>query len=231
MSEFLFNKQEKCLLCENEFETKKVKLSKCSVDSRDSDFCVHYKNVSPYLYEINVCPKCGYAFTDNFGKIKVSSRDKIFDSYVKKVHGINLCGEREIQDSIKAFKLAVLCAELNDEPDIISAGLCMRIAWLYRYSHNPFEENRFLEDALKLFDKVYETENIDHLSMSESQIIYLIAELNLRLNNYDDSRKWFGYLFAKKDADRKVIEMGRSRWAEYRTKLESVKDIKDEKKD
>ncbi|MDZ4957104.1 DUF2225 domain-containing protein, partial [Clostridium perfringens] len=57
----LFFKEVICPVCENSFKTPTVKVNTPRVTSRDSDFFIRYSVVNPYLYEILLCPSCGYS--------------------------------------------------------------------------------------------------------------------------------------------------------------------------
>ncbi|PCD07216.1 hypothetical protein CMV16_13985 [Peribacillus simplex] len=52
--------------------------------------------------------------------------------------------ERSIKDAINTYKLASYCGALKKEKHIILAGICLRIAWLYRIKQNMEQEERFL---------------------------------------------------------------------------------------
>ena len=67
----LFFKEVICPVCENSFKTPTVKVNTPRVTSRDSDFFIRYSVVNPYLYEILLCPSCGYsALRTDFSKIE-----------------------------------------------------------------------------------------------------------------------------------------------------------------
>ncbi|MFJ9386209.1 DUF2225 domain-containing protein [Peribacillus sp. NPDC101481] len=57
--------------------------------------------------------------------------------------------ERSIKDAINTYKLASYCGALKKENHIILAGICLRIAWLYRINKNKEQEERFLRFALR----------------------------------------------------------------------------------
>ena len=60
----LFDKKITCLNCHTYFETKKPILSRLRIIDSETDGHKIYKENSPNLYEINVCPICGFAFDD-----------------------------------------------------------------------------------------------------------------------------------------------------------------------
>jgi uncharacterized protein len=60
--------------------------------------------------------------------------------------------ERSIKVAINTYKLASYCGALKKENHIILAGICLRIAWLYRINKNKEQEERFLRFALKEYE-------------------------------------------------------------------------------
>lgn len=214
MSDALYDKTVRCLYCEKEFTTKKVRSNHLFVKKRDSDFCVHYEQENPYFYEVNICPHCGFAFTESFSSsISAPRRQILKEEYIDKIRDFQMQGKRTIEDAQRSFKLALVTATLLEESQLLKAGLCMRIAWLYRYQQDP-EEKRFLQSALYFYQEVFK--NTDRLPISKHQLLYIIGELNLRLNREEDAKKWFSVLFGDRTADDKVVNMARNRWAEYR---------------
>lgn len=218
MTEVLFDKKVTCLCCQNEFATKKVRNSKIMVRKKDSDFCTYYERENPYFYDVMLCPQCSFAFTEGFSPIKPEQLSVLKKEYLDKIGRIDLCNERNLQDALRLYKLALLCASLKDESFTTIAGLCMRIAWLYRYQDNSHEEEKYLAKALKYYQASYESPANDSI-MGEEKILYMIGELNGRLGNYLDTRKWFNLLLSKKNLEPALKNLARDQWAEYKSIL------------
>lgn len=215
----MFDKEVKCLYCQKKFKTKKVKGSKCRIEKRDTDFCTYYEGISPYFYEINVCPHCGFAFSDNFTPVQEKYKENIKKQYLDKINVVNLCGQRDIKEVINSFKYALLCAVFKEEKEIKMAGLCMRLAWLYRYQQDKSEEQKYLQKALAFYLVVYEKENLDVIPMGKHSFYYLLAELNGRLENYVQARRWFNLLFMEKNISPYLHNMARDQWLIYKEAL------------
>lgn len=223
MENILFDKEVSCLYCKKKFKTKKVKASKCRIVKKDTDFCIYYEGESPYFYEINVCPHCGFAFSDNFTPVPDKYNEIIKMQYLNKIEVVDLCGLRQIKDAINSYKYGLLCAFLKGEEEIKCAGLCMRLAWLYRYQGVKDEEQKYLEKALAFYLVVYETENLDNIAMGKHSFLYLLAELNGRLGNFTEARRWFNSLFMEKDINPYLNNMARDQWLVYKDALQAKK--------
>lgn len=216
MTDVLYDKEITCHYCNQTFAAKKIKNSKLIVDRKESDFCVYYQGESPYFYEVWVCPHCGYAFSANFSPLKGEQKQILNEEYIKRIIPQYLNKKRTLEEAIRAFKLALLCASIGKQSNTVSAGLCMRLAWLYRYKGQQDEELKYLAKARDLYTEIYEVENLDNHPLGKYKVIYLIGELNGRLGNYLESRKWFNLLFSEKNAEPALIKLARDQWATYK---------------
>lgn len=216
MSDVLYDKEIKCDFCNKSFEVKKIKNSKLIVERKDSDFCVYYQGESPYFYEIWVCPHCGYAFSASFSPLKGEQKQFLNEEYIKRITPYYLNKKRTLDEAIRSFKLALLCASIGKQSNTVSSGLCMRLAWLYRLKDEQEEEAKYLAKARDLYTKIYEVEELLNHPLGRHKIIYLIGELNGRLENYLESRKWFNLLFTDKNAEPALIKLARNQWNIYK---------------
>jgi len=220
-----------CLCCEQPFQTSRVRPSFKKASGRDSDFCAHYRSVNPDYYVVRVCPFCGYAFTENFSeRMTPKHRHAYYEKLGKNWSGLDLTGERDWNTAMQSYKLALLCAQMKDEKDRVIAGVLHHIAWLYRYSGNKEQENRFLEFALEAYVKVFETEADE---VNNARLMYLIGELNRRLGNYQKAVLWFGRVINdKKIMDSAMIRACREQWIQTREDMLAAKlELPDEMKE
>ncbi len=63
-----YEKKVQCLFCHEPFSTTRIRSRFIRIERVDSDFYQEYKdpNLNPYYYEVDVCPYCGFAFSENF---------------------------------------------------------------------------------------------------------------------------------------------------------------------
>lgn len=215
MSDVLYEKSVKCPVCNNNFSSKKLRLSACVVDRRDEDFCIYYKSYNPMHYEIFVCPHCGYAASENsFDNLTLIELNKIKEILSGKMVGRSFCNERSINDAIDSFKLALFIANARDAKKSIIAGLCLKLAWLYRELQDE-KETVFLKYALENYSMAYDKEETPIGNLDEISIQYLLGELSRRLNKFTDAVFWFNKAVnnPQRVNNPRIEKMTREQWA------------------
>ena len=198
-----------------------MKARGCKVDKRDSDFCVHYVGINPLYYDAWVCDYCGYAAqADKFLDISYKEADLIKKTITPKWKQRSFEGERSIDTAIEAFKLVLLNHQVRGVKASELAKVCMRIAWLYRFKKDE-RENEFIKFALKYYTETFEKERFPADKLDENTCIYMIAELNFRIENYEDSVKWFSRLISSPEARKNpaLIEAARDQFQLVKEKL------------
>lgn len=216
MIEPLYDKKVICLNCEQVFKTKRVRPSEIKIVKQDEDFCNHYENHNPYFYEVCVCPNCGLAFTESFSEITQDKKNRLEQEYLKKVVNYQLCSQRTPAQAMRTIKLALVCASLLNESAITVAGLCMRIAWLHRIDNNPTEEEKYIKRSLEKYLEYFEKADLDNIPMGKHRLLYILGELNGRLENYEESRRWFNMLVYDKNIEPAMQKKARERWEDFK---------------
>lgn len=214
MDSALYNKEIKCPVCQKKFEVTKVKSKSSKVINRDADFCVYYEGINPLFYDVWVCEHCGYAAqSDKYEAIQIKDSKIILDTISPKWSKRSLSGERNLDNAIDAFKLALINLQVRKAKSSEIAKICIRIAWLYRIK-NDDKEKDFLNFALKGYNETYEKERFPVDKLDEFTCMYMIAELCRRVGNSDDSIKWFSRLISSPGArnNPKLIEMAREQF-------------------
>lgn len=216
--DILYDRDITCLYCGKTFKTKRIRNSKLIVKKRDPDFCVHYEGENPYYYNISVCPYCSYAFSGSFSPVREQYKAALEEDYFQKVGSVELCGERTHQEAVRSYKLALVCGSIVHEPRYVMAGIFLRLAWLHRFQGDTAEEKKALAKALKLYNLVYEHGEHDKYSMGEHRLIYLLGELNGRLDKIDEARRWFNMVISDRSVEPALKNTARERWNEYKNK-------------
>ncbi|MDP4085650.1 MAG: DUF2225 domain-containing protein [Bacillota bacterium] len=216
-----FDKKFICLMCKKAFTSKKVRSRFVKVTHYDSDFFPIYESdeSNPLFYHIQVCPSCGFSFSEEFSKFfppgsLESIQTEVMNRWVPK----DFCSNRTPNQAIQAYKLAVYCGLLKKEKHIILAGLYIRIAWLYRKCENTEQEQRFMKLALKEYEESYLADDFRGTQVSEIKLFYLIGELSRRLNDRQNAVKYFSKVIEKQrqSIEPRIIEMAKERWSEIR---------------
>ena len=227
MNDIYYTKKIICPVCSNHFKSVKVRNSMLHHIKTDADFCRYFEGVNPYYYEINVCPECGFSFSDNFKKeLSTAETDKFSKSITSHWKKKDLCGERSFEQAVDAFKMALLCGQVVGLKDSNLAGICLRLCWLYREKSMIEEEKRFMKAASDFYVKAYEMEGLnDKNEMRPEIIVYLIGELNFRLGNFKESVKWFNLAISKYSRDpsvkKQTMDMIKDRWMEIKDTIKS----------
>jgi uncharacterized protein len=211
VNEGLYNKQINCPVCNEKFEITKVKSKACKISSRDTDFCIYYEGINPILYDIFVCGNCGYAAqADKFETISLHDADIVLKDITPKWHKRSFVGERNIDNALVAFKLALYNLQLRMARNSDIAKLCLRIAWLYRLNKDN-KEHEFLEFALRAYTNAFQTENFPIEKLDENTCMFMIGELNRRVGKLEESVKWFSRLISSPEARQKPTLMDSAR--------------------
>ena len=217
VAEILYDKTYKCPLCTIKFSTKKARQGRLKVVKQDKDFCKHYESVNPNYYLVNVCPSCGYAFTDNFEQLTPAKKEVIKERISEKWSERDFGGIRDWNMALESMKLGFLCGRLKEENKNVLAGLVLHIAWIYRKAGYEKEEKRFLQNAKKLYLEVYEKDTSAEVNVA--RLLYLLGELERRLGNEKVAVNWFSRIVSdKKIKDPGIIKMARESWQDLRAK-------------
>jgi len=227
----LYDKSVACRCCETPFTTKRIRSGSLTMVQRDTDFCTYFKerSLNPIFYTVNVCPQCGFAFTDQFAeKLTLEQAKTIQKEITSKWTPKNFGSVRTMAEAIASYKLAIFAAELTEQPHSVKAGLCMRLAWLYRFAQNEKEELRFMRLAVEEYEQSYIHSDYKQgdKEMSEVRLLYLIGELHRRTGSYEQAIRYFGKAleFRDRTIEKGILRMAQDQWhlahEEHKKKME-----------
>lgn len=217
----LYQSKIECISCSKTFMTSRVRPSFKRSVKTDTDFCGYYKaEVNPDFYVVRVCPNCGFASTENgMERLNDQQKKQYHDKIGFRWLNQDYCGERNAQQAMASYKLALLSAQAVGEKDRVLAGILHHIAWLYRFEANQNEEYRFLRFALQAYIRVYEVEGG---SLNNAKLMYLIGELNRRTGELNDAVRWFSRVVNdKKIVDAAMIRASREQWQLIREEMDA----------
>ncbi|MBM7694428.1 uncharacterized protein (DUF2225 family) [Peribacillus deserti] len=215
-----FEKKSDCMFCGSSFHSMKLRSKFIKILSYDTDFRPIYSDIgiNPLLYKILVCPHCGFSFSEEFSTsfpplTKDVIREKVTSRWVPHQYG----GNRTISDAIKTYKLASYCALLKKEKHITSAGLFLRIAWLYRETQ-PEHEPRFLALAQKEYEQSYSSADFRGTQVSEIKLLYIIGEISRRIGDFSNAARHLSMVIEKQKhtTETKIVEMAKDQWQQIR---------------
>lgn len=223
-----YEKKVECICCNKAFTTTKIRSKLVKVESTDTDFCPTYSETSvPALYyNVFVCEHCGFSFTEDFSKyFGPGIKEQILEQISKKWVPRSYHHERSISEALETYKLAFVCGSIKKEKFITLAGLTLRIAWIYRKLQNVTQEQRFLKIARDQYIESYSTEDYASTQMSDTRVIYMIAELSRRIGDLDLATRYYSKIIENQrvGGEAKVIEMAKEQWQLVREEREKVR--------
>lgn len=219
----IYDKKVECLICKTAFISKKVRSRFVKVNHCDTDFRPVYESNegNPILYHIQVCPACGFSFSDDFSKyFPPGAIETIQKGITDKWNPHDFSSKRTIQQAIQTYKLAIYSGVLKKEKHIVLAGIYMRTAWLYRTIGDDLQEQRFMKLSVKEYEESYIVDDFRGTQMSEVKLSYLIGELFTRTNDITKAVRYFSKVIElqKQSVEPRIIEMAKERWHEIREK-------------
>jgi uncharacterized protein len=212
-----YEKSIECIHCKSSFVTLKVRSKNVRVAKSDTDFQPLYEEnqVNALYYNVFVCEHCGFSFTEDFSKYFAPGVAEQINNQIssKWVHH-DFKGERTVFQAIQAYKLALLCATIKKEKFIITAGILLRLAWMYRSLNNEGQEKRFMKMARDHYMESYSNDDYRSTQMSDVRVMYMIAELSRRLEDYQNATRFFSKVIEsqRSGGEAKLVEMAREQW-------------------
>ncbi len=212
-----YEKNIECIHCKSSFTTLKVRSKNLRVAKSDTDFQPLYEEnqVNGLYYNVFVCEHCGFSFTEDFSKYFAPGVAEQVNNQIssKWVHH-DFKGERTVFQAIQAYKLAFLCATIKKEKYIITAGILLRLAWMYRSLNNDGQEKRFMNMARDHYMESYSNDDYRSTQMSDVRVMYMIAELSRRLEDYQNATRFFSKVIEsqRSGGEPKLVEMAREQW-------------------
>jgi uncharacterized protein len=217
----IYDKKYTCLHCKNGFISKKVRSRFIKIDHYDTDFFPIYdsEDSNPLLYHVQVCPACGFSFSDEFTKyFPPGSSEAIQKAITEHWVPHDFSSKRTIYQAIQTYKLAIYSGILKKEKHIVLAGLYMRVAWLYRLKGNVEQEQRFMKLSVAEYEESYINDDFRGTQVSEVKLLYLIGELSIRIGEIKKAVQYFSKVIEKQrqSVEPRIIEMAKERWQEIR---------------
>ncbi|MBP7792754.1 MAG: DUF2225 domain-containing protein [Candidatus Goldbacteria bacterium] len=191
-------KEVTCPVCGAKHRTPRVKPSFLKVKSVDSDFHKTYEIVNPVLYAITTCNECNYsARNSDYDKVTLEYHKEIIDlamSIKNSKKNVIFKNEKNpsIEEVINKHLLAIYFYKSfkPENPSIIS-GLYMHLVWIYRDAGDVAKEREYVKYAIEYYVKTYERGIQIPEKIGVPGIMYLIGDLNRRLENYSEAVQWF----------------------------------------
>ena len=220
--ETTFMKKISCPHCKKEISVLRVKSRFFKNMQRFPDFGVIYEdNFSPYLYEIVVCPNCGYAWN-------VDGDEALMPAHVERLKPILAnwkyedynCELRTQEQAIAACMRGILCDQVRQAKASGLAKKALHLAWIYRGLKDSVNEKRFLTMARDNYRIAMNTEDLwgEHKG-NEILVTYLTAVLSFYIGDDETGKRWLSrVIFNHPEAEERpnIVKMAKELWFDIR---------------
>ena len=195
MKDALYDKSCICPLCETAFKSKTIKYGKNQLLTVDEDLYAHYALINPLLYDIIVCPSCGYSVSSKYLATLMPKQKEWLKEHFKKGAGSAPYSDyTTLDEAIHKHKMALLASITKKGKISEQAHLTLHIAWLYRDLGDKAQEQTFLKRSYQGFAEAFFKESFPIAGMDEATIIYLLAILAYETDNLDASKQYLSKL-------------------------------------
>lgn len=189
---YLMEKQYTCPLCSHGFKGLKVKQSKLSVLSVESDMRIRYKGVEPLYYEVVTCPHCLYSALE----VMFASPDRLEKSLRQELEAFRAEGdlrfglELDVRSMFAGYYLAMYCAPSSfTRSSFAEARLLLNLSRLYNDCGDERMERQAVDRALEAYLNTYENSAVSPTQLP--QLCMVIGSLSATQGDYDTARKFF----------------------------------------
>ncbi|MCL2498377.1 MAG: DUF2225 domain-containing protein [Symbiobacteriaceae bacterium] len=221
-TEKTYSKTVNCPHCSKSFNVLRVKTRFFKVLQRFRDFGATYvDNFSPYLFEIVVCPFCGFAWDiDSDIMLMPAHRERLKPILSRwNIEDMN-SQMRTSEHAIHAYMWAILCDQTRKAKNSALARKHLHLAWIYRGLGDTANEQRFLVAARDGYRLALSSEDLwsEH-NGSEILATYMAAVLSHMVGDNDGCTRWLSQvIFNHPEADQRpiVVNMAKELWSDIR---------------
>lgn len=215
-------KKYSCPLCGKEINALRVKSRYFKIKERFPDFgAVYEDNFSPYLYEILVCPFCGFSWNADSEEYLMPAPRQRLEKALANWQPTDLNAEpRTVESAITAYKRAILCDQVRGARYSMLARKEVHLAWLYRGLGDKENELRFMTSARDHYRQAFGTEDLwSEQNGTELLATYMTAVLSHLIGDDDTCKRWLSrVIFNHPEAELRpsVVNMAKELWQDIR---------------
>jgi uncharacterized protein (DUF2225 family) len=193
VKQYVLDKKMTCDVCGAEFTEQIARLQKLRFLSTDGDLHPNYDPMDPLLYDVVICPSCGYAaMSSYFGKVSSKQKEQIRQGVTPKFRPREWSKIMTYPEALDKYKLALVTAMVKEAKNSELGYICAKIAWLNRLTKNDEGYKEFAAKAITEFEKAYEEEDYPICGMDEPTLGYLLAYFDYVCDRYDEAMRWLG---------------------------------------
>ena len=224
--ELIYDKTFTCPVCDNKFSAKIMKTGKAKMLGTDADLRPRYEGIDAGKYDVEVCPKCGYAALSRFfPNVTAGQARLIREAISEKVHMHPYDGEiYTYEEAMERYTLALVNAVVKRARASEKAYICLKSAWVVRGYQEALEqenpehvdvdalhqkEEEYLQNAYHGFLEAVQQESFPMCGMDEVTVDYLIAELAFHFKKYDVAGKLVASILTSPSANARTKDKAR----------------------
>lgn len=225
--DLVYDKVFECPVCDTKFPAKIMKSGKAKLLGTDQDLRAKYEGIDAVKYDVELCPKCGYAaLTRYFPHISFGQAKLIRENISEKVQLRPYTGEIYTYDeAMERYKLCLANAVVKRARASEKAFICLKSGWLVRgYQESLVEEGKadqaklkelkamednYLLNAFTGFVEAVQSESFPMCGMDEMTINYLLAVLAARFKKFDVASKMIGMILTSPNANARMKDKAR----------------------
>lgn len=209
-----------CPICEQKTRIVQNK-ARLVADTRDLDFCMHYKNFNPYLYTVWVCEHCGYAADDN--RFQDRYADRVRKSLREFLSQNNFrtpfVEERNMEMALTFYETAIYLNETFELSFGRQAGLYQKMAWVCRIEGDNVREKEYLRKCAELYENSLDKERYPIGKVSDTFATYIIGANYFMLKDFEKATKYLNMIIGNpniRSTAPKLYEKARDIWQDIR---------------
>ena len=217
---FTYVSEKICPICEEKTRIVQCK-SRLIADTRDLDFCMHYKDFNPYLYTIWVCEKCGYAADDT--RFQERYADRVRKSLREFLSQNNFrtpfIETRTVENALTFYETAIYFNEEFEPSAGRQAGLYQKMAWVCRIAGDTEKEKEYLKKCAELYEISLDKERYPIGKVSDNFATYTIGANYFMLKDFDKATKYLNMIIGNpnvRSTAPKLYEKARDIWQDIR---------------
>lgn len=226
-ADILFEKKNRCPVCDKEFKVKTIRTGKVKLLSADTDLRPRYQGIDSLKYDAIACPHCGYAALNRFFNYMTSAQAKFIKEQISaNFNGIPLEGDiLTYDDAILRHKLALMNTVVKRAKTSERAYTCLKLAWILRGKAETLpketpnyneqmkklkaEEDECILNAYEGFQQAFTKESFPMCGMDEITTTYLEAELARRSQKFDEAGRWIAQILTSRQANERIKNKAR----------------------
>ncbi|NOZ91756.1 MAG: DUF2225 domain-containing protein [Dictyoglomi bacterium] len=224
-----------CPICGNTFQIKILRSGYAyRVLAIDIDMFPHVEGEHPVLYEVDMCPKCGYAYYRNeFDKPPTKNKTELIKFLVKvpaSDKAIAAKPDRDPEGALKIYQWVYRLLEFTNGPKHKLGLTLHKMAWIYRLIGDENKEREYLAKALQMYEEALSSTKERYSSRDMFvKVIYSAGVIAYMLGYYEKSVKYLNDLLKLEQAGQKLSPVMRKHvfdvWQDLRSKVASARDI------